>query len=80
MSIKVYSTPTCPYCFMLKDWLKERKLEFVDIDVSRDRKAAVEMVTKSGQTGVPQAEVNGRMIVGFDPKAIEAVLKQPARA
>ena len=72
--IRVYSTPTCPWCRMLKDFLNERKVEFEDIDVSVDRKAAGEMVEKSGQTGVPQIEINGRMIVGFDRGAIEEEL------
>lgn len=72
--IKVYSTPTCPWCRMLKDYLIEKKVEFENIDVSSDRNAADEMVEKSGQLGVPQIEINGRMIVGFDRDAIEEEL------
>lgn len=72
--IKVYSTPTCPWCRMLKDYLIEKNVEFENIDVSSDRNAADEMVEKSGQLGVPQIEINGRMIVGFDRDAIEEEL------
>jgi glutaredoxin 3 len=72
--IKVYTTPTCPWCRMLKDYLAERKIEFENIDVSADRKAADEMVEKSGQMGVPQIEINGKMIVGFNRDAIEEEL------
>ncbi|MBW2971910.1 glutaredoxin family protein [Candidatus Woesearchaeota archaeon] len=73
--IKVYSTPTCPWCIKLKAWLKQKGIEFENIDVSEDQQAADEMIKKSGQMGVPQTEINGKMIVGFDPDSIEAELK-----
>lgn len=73
--IKVYSTPICPHCVMLKDFLKERGIEFEDIDVSRDQEKAREMVEKSGQMGVPVVEINGKIIVGFDREALEKELR-----
>ncbi|MBN1623957.1 MAG: NrdH-redoxin [Clostridia bacterium] len=66
MAVKVYSTPTCPYCTMAKKFLKENNVTFQDIDVSKDRQQAMEMVTKSGQRGVPVIDFNGQIIVGFD--------------
>ena len=72
--VKVYSTPTCPYCKMVKDFLTESGVEFEDVDVSSNREAAHEMVEKSGQMGVPQIEINGKIIVGFDREAIEREL------
>ena len=74
--IKVYSTPTCPHCVMLKDWLKEKGIEFEDIDVASNQQAAQEIVRKSGQMGVPVIEINGKLIVGFDREAIEKELKK----
>ena len=74
--IKVYSTETCPYCHMVKDFLREKKVEFEDIDVSKDHKAAKEMISKSGQMGVPQIEINGKIIVGFNKEEIEKELKK----
>ena len=74
--IKVYSTPTCPYCHMLKDWLREKNVDFEDIDVASDHEAAKEMIGKSGQMGVPQIEINGKIIVGFNKPAIEKELKK----
>ena len=74
--IKVFSTPTCPYCHMLKDYLKDKKVEFEDIDVAADQEAAQEMIKKSGQMGVPQIEINGKIIVGFDKPAIEKELEK----
>ena len=72
--IKVYSTPTCPYCQMVKSFLKEKGVDFEDIDVSVDSKAAEEMIKKSGQMGIPQIEINEKIIVGFDREAIETEL------
>ena len=74
--IKVFSTPTCPYCHMLKDFLRDKKVEFEDIDVAADHEAAKAMVEKSGQMGVPQIEINGKIIVGFDKPAIEKELEK----
>jgi len=73
--IKVYTTPTCPYCHMLKDWLKQKGIKFEDVDVSSDHDAAHEMIEKSGQMGVPQIDIGGKIIVGFDRVAIEKELK-----
>lgn len=74
--IKIYSTPTCPYCHRAKDFFKEKNLEFEDIDVSENQEAAQEMVDKSGQMGVPVLEINGKIIVGFDQKVVEEALKE----
>lgn len=74
--IKVYSTSACPQCHALKDFLKEKGIEFEDIDVSADQEKAREMVEKSGQMGVPVIEINGKIIVGFDREAIEKELKE----
>jgi len=72
--IKVYSTPTCPYCLTLKEFLKEKGFEFEDIDVSKDEKALNEMIEKSGQMGVPVVDIDGQIIVGFDREKISQLL------
>ena len=72
--ITIYSTPNCGYCVLAKDFFKANKLEFKEIDVSDDEKAAREMVHKSGQMGVPVIEIDGKMIVGFDKPKIKKVL------
>ncbi len=73
--IIVYSTPACPWCYALKDFLKEKKIKFEEIDVSKDQKKAEEMIRKSGQMAVPQIEINGKIIVGFDKESIEKELE-----
>ena len=72
--VKVYSTPTCPWCFKTKDFLKEHKVAFQDINVAEDDKAREEMIQKSGQMGVPVIEINGKFIVGFDQAALKKAL------
>jgi len=74
--VKVYSTPSCPWCHRLKDFLKEKGVSFEEVDVSVDQEAAKKMLGKSGQMGVPQMEINGKMIVGFDRARIEEELKK----
>ncbi len=74
MKIKVYSTPTCPYCKLVKDYLVEQQLPFEDIDVAANGEAAKEMVKISGQMGVPVIDINGQIIVGWNKQALEDVL------
>lgn len=78
MTVKVYSTPTCPYCKLAKDYLKEKNIAFEDIDVAANSDAAQDMVKKSGQMGVPVLEINGQIIVGWNKSAIEEALATKA--
>lgn len=72
--ITVYSTPTCPYCIKVKQFLKDNNIEFEDFDVSTNQEKAQEMVEKTGQMGVPVLDIDGEIIVGFDKDAISKVL------
>ncbi|MDP2905240.1 MAG: glutaredoxin family protein [Candidatus Omnitrophota bacterium] len=72
--VKIYSTPTCPWCIRTKQFLKDHNIAFTDIDVSDDEKAAEEMVDKSGQMGVPVLDIGGKIIVGFDEEEIKQAL------
>ncbi|MFA6269391.1 MAG: glutaredoxin domain-containing protein [archaeon] len=74
--IIVYSTSTCPYCVMAKDWLKQKKVEFEDVNVGIDQARAKEMIQKSGQMGVPVIDLDGEIIIGFDRPKIETTLKK----
>lgn len=66
----VYSTPMCPFCVKVKDFLKANNIEFEEVDVSVNQEKAQEMIAKSKQTGVPVVEIDGKIIVGFNPSAI----------
>lgn len=76
MNVKVYSTPTCPWCTKVKDFLKQLNVEYEEVDVSSNREAAMEMVKKTRQMGVPVTQINGRFIVGFNASEIESTLKE----
>jgi len=73
-SVKVYSTPTCPWCVRVKQFLQENKVEFQNFDVSSDKPAADEMVKKTGQMGVPVIDIDGQIIIGFDKEKIKSAL------
>ncbi|MCD6568678.1 glutathione S-transferase N-terminal domain-containing protein [bacterium] len=74
MKVKVYSTPSCPWCRTVKEFLKNHNIEFEDIDVSVDQDAAKEMVLKSGQMGVPVIEIDENIVVGFNKPLLEELL------
>jgi len=71
----VYSTETCSYCHLAKDFLKENKIEFEDVNVQQDQSRAKEMIEKSGQQGVPVIDIDGKIIVGFDKEKIKELLE-----
>lgn len=75
MDVKIYTTATCPYCRMAKDFLEKRNVKYEELNVEEKPAAAAEMVAKSHQMGVPVLDVNGKIIVGFDKQAIESALK-----
>ena len=72
--ITIYSTLTCPYCVMAKNYFKEKGVEYKDLNVGLDLKAADEMVKKSGQMGVPVIEIDGKVIVGFRPDMFDGLI------
>jgi len=73
-SVIVYSTPNCPWCIRVKQFLKENNVLFLDWDVSVDQLAADEMIKKSAQMGVPVLDIDGQIIVGFDREKIKSAL------
>jgi glutaredoxin len=59
----------------LKEFLKENKIKFEEVNVQEDREAAIEMIEKTGQNGVPVTEVDGKIIIGFDEEKLREALK-----
>lgn len=74
-NVKVYSTPTCPFCKKAKEFLKQNNFTFKDLDVAESEQARSEMIKKSGQVGVPVLDIDGEIIVGFDREKIKKALK-----
>lgn len=73
-NVTVYSTPTCSWCNTLKAWLQKNNVRYTDVDVSRDEKAAEDLVRRSGQQGVPQTDINGQIVVGFNQPMLKELL------
>jgi len=73
-NVKIYSTPTCPWCIRTKQFLKENNIIFEDLDVSTNQQAVEEVIQKSGQMGVPVLDIEGQIIVGFDRERIKQEL------
>jgi len=74
-NVTVYTTPTCPWCTTVKNFLKKNGVRFNEIDVASNQSAAQAMVSKSGQQGVPQTEINGEMVIGFDQAKLNRLLE-----
>ena len=72
--VTIYSTPTCGYCSMAKEYLKSRKIEYEEFDITSDSDKAQEMINKSGQMGVPVIEIDDKIVIGFDRPKIDAAL------
>lgn len=74
--IEVFTTPSCPYCTKIKQWLEQNDYEFVEHNVAEDRDKAKEMIEKTGQRGVPQTFIGEKAVVGFQPEKIEEAIEE----
>ena len=74
--ITIYTTPTCAFCHMAKEYFKSKKIDFNDRDVTTDGEAYKEIMDKSGQLGVPVIDIGGTIVVGFDRPKIDAALRE----
>ncbi len=78
--VNVYTTPSCPYCVKIKQWLNEEEIEYSEHNVANDQEKAKEMIQKTGQRGVPQTIVKKdgeeTAIVGFQPQKIKQLIEE----
>lgn len=72
--VTIYSTPTCHFCEMTKNFLKEKGVAYTEFDVAHDLEKRQEMIQKSGQMGVPVIFVGEDMIIGFDEERLVSTL------
>ena len=70
----IYTTPTCRYCNIAKEYFRRQGVEYKEIDVREDQDAAQALMQRTGEYGVPQIEINGNMIIGFNKEAIDKEL------
>jgi len=68
--IKIYTTPTCTYCRMTKEFLDGHSIPYDAIDVTKDATARNEMIERSGQMGVPVIDIDGELTVGFNKERL----------
>lgn len=73
--VTIYTTPTCVYCRMAKEYFKTNNVEYTELNVATDEAARNAMVEKSGQMGVPVIEVDGNIVIGFDQELLADLLK-----
>jgi glutaredoxin-like YruB-family protein len=73
-NVKIYTTPTCSYCHIAKDWFKENNIEYEEFDVSQDEVKRNKLVEKTGQMAVPVIEIGNETIIGFDKKKLSELL------
>lgn len=72
-TVTIYSTPTCHFCQMSKEYFKQHGIEYTDYNVAEDQGKRAEMIEKSGQMGVPVIFVDDEMIIGFDKRRLDAL-------
>ena len=75
MDVKVYSTPSCPWCTKVKEYLDGLGISYTPVDVAASRETAMELVKKTKQMGVPVTQIGEKYIVGYNPTEIESSLK-----
>ena len=73
-NVTIYSTPTCHFCHMAKEFFKQHNIAFADYDVASDVEKRKEMMQRSGQLGVPVIFIGDDMVIGFDQLKITQLL------
>jgi glutaredoxin-like YruB-family protein len=72
--VTIYSTPTCVYCKMAKEFFAKNNVSYEEFNVALDMKAREDMVNKSHQLGVPVIDIDNNIVIGFDQRTIEGLL------
>ena len=78
--IQVFTTPTCPYCTKIKEWLEENGYEYTEHNVAEDKDKAKEMIEETGQRGVPQTFIGEKTVIGFQPNEIEKAIEEEIKS
>jgi len=74
-NITIYTTPTCHFCQAAKEFFKEHNIQYTNKDVTVDKAFVDEMISKSGQMGVPVIDIDGEIIIGFDESKLKSLLE-----
>jgi len=76
MNVKIYTLPTCPWCEKIKQWFKKQKIAFEDLDLTEEKHYRDEIINKSGQMGVPVADINGEIVIGYNETELKKALER----
>ncbi|MGB9726687.1 MAG: glutaredoxin family protein [Minisyncoccia bacterium] len=76
IEIKIYSSPDCPYCYTVKDYLAQKEIEFEEIDLYENPEKRKEMEKISHQKNIPVLVINNEVIVGWNKEKIDELLKK----
>ncbi|MDA3792382.1 MAG: glutaredoxin family protein [Elusimicrobia bacterium] len=74
MEVKIYSTPTCPFCKKVKKFMDDNDVKYTNYNVADNQDKAQEMIDKSGQMGVPVIDVDGQLVLGFNKEKLKELL------
>ena len=74
VKVKIYSTPSCHFCHMAKEWLTEKNIPYADYNVGEDKEKRKEMVEMTGQLGVPVIKIGDDVMIGFSPEQMAKIL------
>ena len=74
MSVKIYTTPSCVFCKMSKEYFEANNIQYQEFNVAADIRARDEMIQKTGQFGVPVTEIDGKIVIGFDRPRLAELL------
>ncbi len=72
--VTVYTTPTCPYCTQVKRYLDTNNVRYSEVDVASNQAVAQELVSRTGQQGVPQTEIDGQFVIGYNTQELDRLL------
>ncbi|MEK7090007.1 MAG: glutaredoxin family protein [Patescibacteria group bacterium] len=73
-NVTIYTTPTCVYCKMTKNFFMDHNIQYTEKNVAQDAEAREQMIQKSGQMGVPVIDIDGQLVVGFDQERLSGLL------
>ncbi len=72
--VEIYSTPTCHFCDLAKEYFAKNNVEYTNYNVAEDREKRAEMVDMTGQLGVPVIRIGDDVVIGFNKEKIDELL------
>lgn len=74
--VKIFVAAECPQCDETEKYLKSRSVDFEEIDLTSNKQAAADLAAKTGYSVLPQIQIDGQFIVGFDRQKLDEMLEK----